>query len=127
MSAKRKDSKGRNLRNGEVQRPDGMYMFRYTDQDGKRRAIYSWKLVSTDNAPEGKRYKAALRDMEKEVLRDIEDDIRTADANAPKESESGIGYEYRISEPKTKAGFRTLQQPPSSVLHHNLHQYTNKL
>mgnify|MGYP003306162252 CR=1 FL=1 len=28
---KRKDSKGRVLRNGEVQRPDGKYMFRYTD------------------------------------------------------------------------------------------------
>ena len=37
MSTKDKDGKGRNLRNGEVQRPDGMYMFRYIDQDGKRR------------------------------------------------------------------------------------------
>ena len=82
MSEKRKDSKGRNLRNGEVQRSDGMYMFRYTDQDGKRRAIYSWKLVSTDKVPDGKRCKTALRDMEKEVLRDVEDNIRTADANA---------------------------------------------
>ena len=37
MPSKRKDSKDRILRNGEVQRRDGMYMFRYTDPDGKRK------------------------------------------------------------------------------------------
>lgn len=82
MSAKRKDSKGRNLRNGEVQRPDGMYMFRYTDPSGKRRTVYSWKLVRTDVVPDGKRCKTALRDMEKEIQRDLDDEIRSADANA---------------------------------------------
>ena len=110
MSAKRKDSKGRNLRNGEVQRPDGMYMFRYTDQDGKRRAIYSWKLVSTDKAPEGKRCKAALRDMEKEVLRDIEDDIRTADANALTVNDSFCAFmDLRIDlKETTRCNYKTI-------------------
>lgn len=46
MSEKRKDSKGRVLRNGEVQRSDGKYMFRYTDRNGKRHTIYSWKSKS---------------------------------------------------------------------------------
>jgi len=31
MSEKRRDSKGRILRDGELQRADGMYMYRYTD------------------------------------------------------------------------------------------------
>ncbi|MBD5162502.1 MAG: hypothetical protein HDT14_10920 [Oscillibacter sp.] len=31
MSEKRRDSKGRVLRNGESQRSDGKYMFRYTE------------------------------------------------------------------------------------------------
>lgn len=54
MSSKRKDSKGRVLRNGETQRPDGRYMFRYTDAWGERQTVYSWKLVETDKIPEGK-------------------------------------------------------------------------
>ncbi len=82
MPQKRKDSKGRNLRNGEVQRADGKYMFRYTDSMGNRQTVYSWKLVSTDKVPEGKRCSVALRDMEKEILRDLDDDIRTADAGS---------------------------------------------
>ena len=48
MSEKRRDSKGRVLRNGESQRSDGKYMFRYTDGTGERHTVYSWKLVSTE-------------------------------------------------------------------------------
>lgn len=48
MSEKRKDRKGRILRNGETQRSDGMYMYRYNDDGGVRRTIYSWRLVETD-------------------------------------------------------------------------------
>lgn len=81
MPDKRRDNKGRLLRNGEVQRTDGKYMFRYTDREGKRQTVYSWKLVDTDKVPEGKRCKIALRDMEKQINRDLDDDIRTADAN----------------------------------------------
>lgn len=81
MAEKRKDNKGRILREGESQRSDGMYMFRYTDLNGKRQVIYSWKLVGTDKLPEGKRNKAALRDAEKEIRRDLEDNIRSADAS----------------------------------------------
>ena len=82
MPEKRRDNKGRLLRNGEVQRADGMYMFRYNDVNGNRKAIYSWKLVSTDKAPEGKRCTTALRDLEKQVTRDLEDGIRSGDASS---------------------------------------------
>lgn len=53
MSGKRRDSKGRILRNGESQRPDGMYMYRYNDAKGVRRTVYSWRLVKTDQASAG--------------------------------------------------------------------------
>ena len=54
-NVKRKDSKNRNLRNGESQRKDGRYVYKYTDIYGKPQFIYSWKLVPTDKTPAGKR------------------------------------------------------------------------
>ena len=78
MSERRKDSKGRILREGESQRTDGRYMYRYTDIKGNRQTLYSWRLVDTDKAPAGKRSAPALRDLEKQVRRDTEDGIDTA-------------------------------------------------
>lgn len=71
----RRDQKGRILRPGESQRADGQYMFRYTDALGQRKTIYSWTLVSTDKVPKGKRSKGALRDLEKQIRRDVDDGI----------------------------------------------------
>lgn len=80
MPEKRKDSRGRILRDGEVQRSNGKYMYRYNDSNGERRTIYSWRLVETDKAPDGKRSLEPLREMEKKVNRDLEDGIKTYDA-----------------------------------------------
>lgn len=80
MSEKRRDNKGRVLRNGEVQRADGMYMFRYIDISGKRRSVYSWRLVKTDKTPDGKKDGLPLRDQEQRIQRDLEDGIRSDDA-----------------------------------------------
>ena len=41
MSEKRKDKKGRILKDGESQRSNGNYQFRYTDFKGKRKYIYA--------------------------------------------------------------------------------------
>lgn len=75
MAEKRKDSKGRNLRDGEDQMPDGRYRYRYMDQSGKRQAVYSWTLVGTDKTPPGKRIGLCLRDKEKAIEKDIQDGI----------------------------------------------------
>lgn len=77
MSEQRRDNKGRVLRRGELQRNDGKYEYRYIDVKGERRSLYSWKLVSTDKLPAGKRNCKALRDLEKEVRRDAEDGINS--------------------------------------------------
>ncbi len=45
MSEKRRDNKGRILRTGESQRKNGMYEFRYTDANKKRRSIYDMDLM----------------------------------------------------------------------------------
>ena len=72
---KRRDKKNRILREGEIQRDDGRYMYRYTDSNGKRQTIYSWRLVSTDPIPAGKKDNGTLRDKIKKIQRDIADNI----------------------------------------------------
>lgn len=49
----RRDNKGRILRTGESQRPDGRYMYKNSNLGTK--PIYSWKLVPTDKVPKNKR------------------------------------------------------------------------
>ncbi|MDO4522509.1 MAG: tyrosine-type recombinase/integrase [Eubacteriales bacterium] len=61
----RKDNKGRNLRSGESQRPDGRYMYRYKDElTGKRETIYNMDLTR-------------LREQEKKINRQQEDRLMT--------------------------------------------------
>ena len=50
---KRRDKKGRVLHLGEYQEASGRYYYRYKDVIGKRRTVYSWRLIPTDRAPQG--------------------------------------------------------------------------
>lgn len=75
MAEKRKDSKGRILRDGEAQRKDGRYRYQYVDNIGKRHEVYSWKLVETDRAPSGKKEDISLREKERQIRKDLEDGI----------------------------------------------------
>lgn len=77
MAEKRKDSKGRILKDGESIMPDGRYRYQYVDAFGKRKAIYSWKLVPTDKLPAGKRPDLSLREKIKQIQKDVSDGIRT--------------------------------------------------
>ena len=77
MSGKRRDSKNRILRNGESQRRDGRYAFKYIDTTGKPQFVYSWKLEKTDKTPQGKRDDLSLREKEKQIAKDLEDNILT--------------------------------------------------
>ena len=67
----RRDTKNRKLNKGEYQRADGRYAYRYTDASGKTRWVYSWKLMTTDSAPNGKSAGKCLRDLEIEIARKI--------------------------------------------------------
>lgn len=81
MGEKRRDKKGRILRNGESQRADGRYAYVYNDCFGKPKFVYSWKLETTDPLPAGKRPCVSLRDKEKAIRKDIDDEITTYGGN----------------------------------------------
>ena len=53
MSEKRRDHRGRILHNGEIQLSDGRYRFKYVDEMGKERCVYSWRLDHSDATPKG--------------------------------------------------------------------------
>ena len=77
MLEKRRDKKGRILKNGESQRKDGRYLYKYVDNMGTTQYVYSWKLVATDSVPKGKRNGLSLREKEREIQQDIADGINT--------------------------------------------------
>ena len=94
MIEKRRDRKGRVLRNGECQRKDGLYQYDYVDLDGKAKCLYSWKLEPGDVLPQGKRKCKSLREKEREVQRNIDDGI--------------IPYGGQLTVLSTRAGYKTV-------------------
>jgi hypothetical protein len=50
-------------------------MYKYIDNAGNSKYVYSWRLVVTDTAPKGKKDDLLLRDKEKLIQRDLEDSI----------------------------------------------------
>lgn len=75
MSTKRRDNKNRVLLSGESQRKDGRYMYKYIDNAGNIKYLYSWRLVRTDPIPQGIKDTVPLRDKIKIVKQDLDDGI----------------------------------------------------
>ena len=69
MSEKRRDNRNRILREGEYQRKDGRYRFRYIDEDGKEKNVYSWRLDKNDPMPKGKKREPSLREKKNRLKR----------------------------------------------------------
>ena len=65
--SKRTDKRGRSLRTGECQRKDGRYQFQYKNSAGKRQCVYDTTL-------------SGLREKEKQILKDLQDGIRSEDS-----------------------------------------------
>ena len=109
MSAKRRDSKNRILKDGESQRSDGRYVYRYTDGNGKTQSIYSWRLVATDKVPAGKKDNGALRDRIKEIQKDLYDYIQPNGGGITvlQLVKRYIGLKTGVKE-STKSGYRTV-------------------
>ena len=72
----RRDNKGRKLLNGESQRKDGMYEYKYLDNAGKRKSVYSWKLTASDPLPPGREVCVPLREKEKQIQKDLYEGLR---------------------------------------------------
>lgn len=91
---KRTDKRGRILKNNEFQRPDGRYMYRYTDNQGAMRYEYAWKLVPTDKTPSGKREDLSLREKEERIK---ENEVKGIDTFAGKKTTLNDMFEKYIS------------------------------
>ena len=72
---KRRDKKGRVLREGEYQLSDGRYRFRYIDCFGEERCVHSSRLDMYDPFPPGKKRGPALRELEKQIQADLFDKV----------------------------------------------------
>lgn len=75
MAKVRYDNKGRPLLANEYQKKDGRYEYRYTDTKGICRSVYSWTLKKKDRLQDGRKEGQCLRELEKQIERDIQDEI----------------------------------------------------
>lgn len=77
----RRDLKNRLLLKGEQQKKTGknkgLYEYRYKDQYGELRSVYSWRLTASDPQLKGKQKCEPLRDMERKIEEDLHDEIDT--------------------------------------------------
>ena len=109
MSEKRRDNRNRILREGEYQRTDGRDHYRYIDEDGKEKNVYSWRLDKNDPTPRGKKRELSLREKEKQIQADLFDHIVTRGGNYTvvelvekyTSLKTGVGH-------NTKAGYKTV-------------------
>ena len=109
MSEKRKDNRGRVLHNGEIQRKDGRYQFKYIDANGKEKFVYSWRLDHNDATPQGKVRTLSLREMERQIQADLFDNIVSNGGNMTvlELVEKYISTKTGVR-PTTKAGYKTV-------------------
>ena len=94
MAQTRKDSRGRALQKGELQRDDGRYCYNYTDPLGRRKYIYALDLQT-------------LRQKERDLMRDQLDglDLYTAGRATINETfDRYISTKYDLRE-QTRIGY----------------------
>lgn len=109
MSEKRRDKRNRILHNGETQRKDGRYRFKYLDIEGKEKYVYSWRLDHNDPHPKDKKKELSLREKEKQIEQDMFNQIVSNGGNytvltlVEKYVSLKIGVRHN-----TKAGYKTV-------------------
>lgn len=109
MSERRRDKRGRILHNGEIQMSDGRYRFKYVDECGNEKAVYSWRLDLNDPTPAGKKRTPSLRELEKQIQADLFDNIVTNGGNLTvlKLVEKYIETKTGVR-PTTQTGYKTV-------------------
>ncbi|MCC8082251.1 MAG: site-specific integrase [Lachnospiraceae bacterium] len=109
MSEKRRDKRGRVLRNGEIQKPDGRYRYKYLDANGQEQYVYSWRLDRNDRMPAGKKMEPSLREKEKQIAADLFDKIVPNGGNHTvlELVEKYVSLKMGVR-PSTEAGYRTV-------------------
>ncbi len=109
MIEKRRDTRGRVLRNGEIQMADGRYRYKYTDTYGQSRYVYSWRLDKNDRMPAGKKREPSLREKEKQIAADLFDQIVPEGGRLTVAAlvEKYVSLKTGVR-PTTEAGYRTV-------------------
>lgn len=109
MSEKRRDNRNRILREGEYQRTDGRYRYRYIDEDSKEKNVYSWRLDKNDPTPKGKKRELSPREKEKQIQADLFDHIVTNGGNYTviELVEKYVSLKTGVSH-NTRAGYKTV-------------------
>ena len=74
---KRRDKRGRILREGEYQLSDGRYRYRYLDNWGIERIVHSSRLDARDPYPARMKRGPSLRELEKKIKADLLAEIAT--------------------------------------------------
>ena len=109
MSEKRKDNRGRILRNGEIQESSGRYRYKYVDAFGDAKYVRSWRLDIHDSVPAGKKMEPSLRELEKRIAADMIDQIVPEGGRL---TVSDLVEKYvslrKGVRPSTEAGYRTV-------------------
>ena len=109
MSVKRRDNKNRILNNGESQRPDGRYVYKYIDLLHQTRFLYFWRLVPTDKTPAGKKQDLSLREKIAQVEKDKFDGIDSQGAEKTVLELVKLYISLRTTvKPTTQAGYKTV-------------------
>lgn len=110
VSEKRKDNRGRILRDGEQQRADGRYMYTYRDPLTRKVSyIYSWELELHDRVPSGKRTDLSLREKIRELRENERNGIlyRGGDLSVLELVEKYLNTKNGVR-PTTQNGYRTV-------------------
>lgn len=109
MSEKRRDNRGRILRNGEIQEKSGRYRYKYIDAFGDEKYVRSWRLDHNDMTPTGKKREPSLRELEKQIAADLIDQIIP---EGGKLTVTTLVKKYvslkKGVRPSTEAGYRTV-------------------
>ena len=103
----RKDSKGRILRQGEGQRPNGQYYFKFKDARDKTKYKYSWTLTTHNLPPKGKKSGLCLREIEKQVQRDLFGRVASSGMTVFELVEKYVVTKTPVR-PTTRAGYKTV-------------------
>ena len=112
MSEKRRDSRGRILRSGEIQESNGRYRFKYKDTLGRERCVRSWRLDASDPVPAGEKPDVPLRELEKRISKDL-DDLVAPEGGGFKVVdlvERYVSLRRGGVRPSTQAGYRTVMK-----------------
>lgn len=105
---KRRDHKGRVLYTGETQDKNGQYVYRYTDNLGKRHALRSWRLTESDKIPYGKKRKPSLREMEAEVEKMLQCGVTQSTMTVSELVDAYVKMRVNVSN-STKKSYKTVQ------------------